>query len=817
MKGLLQDVRYALRQMRKHPGFALVIVVTLALGIGANTAIFSVINAVLLRPLPYKNANRLVMIWQQNPHRGWFENNVSGANFLDWKKQNHVFTDIAAFESRTFNISGDAKPEEVAGQRVTTNLFSVLDVQPFRGRLFLPEEECQDKAAVVVSYALWQHHFGRSPGLVGRTISINGQSFPVVGILPANFDDAYTVRFAEHTQLWMSGIEPFPQGREFHEYRAIARLKPRVTPVQAQAEMDTIAARLEREYPDSKGWGVALVNLHDQVVQYTRPALLILLGAVALVLLIACANVANLLLVRATGREKETAIRASLGATRGQLIRHFLVESSLLAVIGAGTGLALAPWVTGVLLRLSPPTTPRIEGVGIDALVLLFVFVIALGTGIIFGLAPALGASRVDVHQSLKEGGRSSTSAKGRKLRDALVICEFGLALALLVGAGLMIKALVHLHGVDLGFNPNNLLSVKVPLEGPHYQRSQHQVEFFAQLVQRVETIPGVGAASISRGVPMAGWAGWDFVTADNPHPPPGDVPDANYVVIGPHYFETMQIPLLAGRSFSDFDATTSQPVAIVSESLAQKYWHGQDPIGKRIKASGDGNDTTQPWLTVVGVARNVRTEGQYAPFLPEIYVPYTQYPWVLSPRHILIRTMGDPLQIVPEIRHAVASIDKDVPVSDITTMNEIVAGPVQQGETIMRLLGGFAGLALVLAGIGIYSVVSYSVSQRAHEIGVRMALGANRGRVSRLVVEEGLLLTLIGVAVGLLGSFGITRALQSLPFEMRWLLLFDVRPTDPLILATVSATLVCVALLASYIPAQRAAGVDPMVALRSE
>ena len=817
MTGLLQDLRYALRQLRKSPGFTAVVVIMLALGIGANTAIFSVVNAVLLRPLPYKDADRLVMIWQQNSHRGWFENNISGANFLDWKKQNHVFTDIAAFESRTFNLSGDSKPEEITGQKVTTNLFSVLEVQPLRGRLFLPEEERQDKTAVIVSYALWQQHFGGNPGLVGKNISINGQSFPVVGILPPNFDDAYRARFAEHTKLWISGIEPFPQGREFHEYRAIAGLKPGVTLARAQVEMDTIAARLEQQYPESKGWGVALVNLHDQVVQYTRPALLVLLGAVTLVLFIACANVANLLLVRATGREKETAIRTSLGASRCQLVRQFLVESTLLAVIGAGAGLALAPWAAGVLARLSPPETPRIEGVGIDGLVLLFVFVIALGTGIIFGLAPALAASKVAVHESLKESGRSSTSRKGRKLRDVLVICEFALALALLVGAGLMIKALAHLHGVDLGFNPNNLLSVKVPLEGLRYQNPQQQIEFFTQLLQRVETIPGVRAASISRGVPMAGWAGWNFVTADNPHPPAGDVPDANYIVIGPHYFETMQIPLREGRRFTDFDASTSQPVAIVSESLAQKYWHGQDPSGKRLKASGDANDTTQPWLTVVGVARNVRTEGQYAPFLPEIYVPYAQYPWVLSPRNILVRTIGDPLEIVPEIRHEVATLDQDVPISDISTMNEVVVGPVRQGETIMWLLGGFAALALVLAGIGIYSVISYSVSQRTHEIGVRVALGANRGDVSGLVVKQGLVLTLIGVAAGLLGAVGIARALASLPFEMRWLLLFDVRPTDPLIFAAGSAILVCLALLASYIPARRVAKVDPMVALRYE
>jgi putative ABC transport system permease protein len=818
METIGQDLRYALRQLRKSPGFTVVAVLTLALGIGANTAIFSVVNAVLLKPLTYKNADSLVMVWQQNPHRGWSQNNVSGANFLDWKKQNHVFTDIAAIESNSFNLSGGAKPEEVAGERVTTNLFSVLEVQPWRGRLFLPEEERQDKAAVIASYALWQQHFGGDTALIGKHILVNGKSYPVVGILPATFDDAYAMSFTSHTQFWISGMEPFPETREFHQYRAIARLKPEVTLAQAQAEMDTIAGRLEQQYPESKGWGVALVKLHDQVVEYTRPALLILLGAVGLVLLIACANVANLLLVRASGREKETAIRVALGASRSQLVRQFLVESILLAMIGATAGLALAAWGSGILVRLSPPDTPRIEGAGIGAFVLLFTFVVALGTGIVFGLAPALGSSKPDVHESLKESGRSSAgSRRGRKLRDVLVICEFGLALALLVGAGLMIKALAHLHGVDIGFNPNNLLSVKVPLEGPQYEDPRSQVQFFGRLLGRIEAIPGVEAATISRGVPMYGWAGWSFVTADNPNPPAGEVPDANYVVIGPRYFQTLQVSLRGGRRFADFDTASSQPVAIVSESLAQKYWHGQDPIGKRLKASGDANDKTQPWLTVVGVAGNVRTEGQYAPFLPEIYVPYTQYPWALWPRHILVRTTGDPLAIVPQIRGEVAALDKDVPVSEITTMEEIVAGPVQQGQTITWLLGGFASLALVLAAVGIYSVISYAVSQRTHEIGVRMALGATHVNVAGLVVKRGLILTSIGVAMGALGAFGIARLLAELPFEVRWLLLFDVHPADPLIFAMVSAILVAVALLASFVPARRAAKVDPMVALRYE
>jgi predicted permease len=818
MYGLIQDVRYALRQLRKNPGFAAVAVITLALGIGANTAIFSAVNAVLLRPLPYENSDRLVRMWEQNPHRGWHENVVSGANFLDWKKQNHVFTDVAAFEDNTFNLTGGDKPQEVAGKRVTTNLFSILGVQPLRGRLFLPEEEQQGRAAIIVGYGLWQQRYGGDPALIGKQVTLNGRSYPVVGILPASFTDDYAAPLNSNPQVWISGIEPFDEGREAHEYQVIARLKPGATLAGSRAELDTIASRLEQQYPESRGWGVQLIGLHDQVVERTRPALLVLLGAVSLVLLIACANVANLLLVRATGREKETAIRAALGASRAQIIRQFLVESTLLSMIGAVAGLVIAAWGQAILVRLAPPDTPRIEGAGINGLVLLFAFVVALGTGIIFGLAPALKAAQTNVQESLKEGGRSATGGtRTRRLKDALVVCEFGLALALLVGAGLTIKALAHLHNVEIGFNPHHLLAVEMRIEGSQHEDPPRQAEFFRELLSRIEALPGVEAASISRGVPIRGWDGWYFVTADQPNPPAGEVPDANYVVIGPHYFRTMQIPLRAGRPFADSDTPNTEQVVIVSESLARKYWPGENPIGKRLKIGSDANDKSEPWLSVVGVAGNVRSDGQYWPFRSEIYVPYTQYPWALWPRHLLVRTAGDPLAIVPALRHVVAALDKNVPVYNATTMDEVVAGPLQESQTIMWLLGAFAALALGLASVGIYSVISYAVTQRTHEIGIRMALGASPQEVAGLVVRRGAVLALIGVVVGLVGALGIAGIFSRLPFQMRLLLLFDVRPTDPLTIVTVSVVLSVVALLASYIPARRAAKVDPMVALRYE
>lgn len=813
-----QDLRYTLRTLHRDRAFALIAVVILALGIGANTAIFSVIHRVLLRPLPYKEADRLVMVWEQNPHRGWFENIVSSANFLDWKKQNDVFTDMAAFESDSFNLTGENKPEEVAGERVTTNLFSVLGVQPFRGRLFLPEEEKQGNAAVVLSYGLWQERYGGDAGIAGKAITVNGERLTVVGILRASFTDDYSSSFAPRSRLWVSGLDLKPEFREFHNFHAIARLKAGVSWRQAQAEMDTIASRIEQQYSESKGWGVALVQLHDQVVETTRPALLVLLCAVGLVLFIACANIANLSLVRATRREREIAIRTALGASRRRIIRQLLIESTLVSLIGAALGLLLAGWGSEILVRLSPPGTPELEGVGIDGMVLLFAVAVAVGTGIAFGLAPALQASKTQVSETLKAGGRGSeVSANRGRLRDVLVVCEFGLALTLLFAAGLMIRTLVHLNRVDVGFDPENVVTMKVPLKSQRYEEQRTQAQFFQQLVARIEALPGVQAASVSRGVPMNDWAGWDFVTADNPYPPAGEVPDANYVVIGPDYFRTLGIPLRAGRAFSEADTSAGQRVAIVSESLAQKHWPGENLTGKRLKIGSDANDPKVPWLTVVGVAGNVRSQGQFAPFVPEIYVPYTQYPWALSPRQIVVRTASNPAAIVEAIRQEVAAIDKDVPISEVITMKEVVAGRIRQEQTVMQLLGVFAALALILAGIGIYSVISYAVTQRTHEIGIRVALGASQPTITRMVVRQGLMLAAIGVVLGLAGALGITRILSSLPVEVRTSLLFDIRPFDPLTLGSVASILVFVAMAACYVPARRASRIHPMVALRHE
>ena len=619
--------------------------------------------------------------------------------------------------------------------------------------------------------------------------------------------------------MWVSGLDLHDEGREFHNYSAIAKLKPRVTLAEAQAEMDTIAHRIEDQYPDSKGWGVALVELHAQAVEQTRPTLLVLLCAVGLVLLIACANVANLLLVRATKREREIAVRSALGAGRGRIVRQLLIESTLLSLLGLAMGLLLAGWASGVLSRLFPPETLGITGAGINVAVLLFAIAVALATGICFGMVPALEASRTGMNEALKESGRGSDKGAKRKLlRDLLVVSEFALALTILFGAGLTIRALVHLTRVELGFNPESLLTMKVPLQGPQYERDQQkQALFYRQLIARVKALPGVEAATVARGVPMDDWAGWDFVTADNPRPPAGEVPGANYLVVGPDYFRTLGIPVRAGRPFSENDTATGEPAAIVRQALADKYWPGQNPIGKRLKIGSDPDDQKLPWLSVVGIVGNVKSNGQFAPFSPEIYVPYTQFPWILHPRHIVVRTASSPAAIVSAIRAEVANLDKEVPVVDVASMNEIVARTVRPNKTVMLLLGSFAALALMLAAIGIYSVISYAVTERTHEIGIRMALGADRESVTRMVVRHGLQLTSIGIFLGLAGAFGITRVLSSLPIQVRTPLLFDIRPLDPLTLVSVSGLLTVVALIACYVPALRATSVEPTVALRYE
>ncbi len=809
-ENLFQDARYALRQLRKSPAFSFTAVLTLALGIGVNTAVFSIVHAVLLRPLPFKNSDRLVLVWEENLHRGWLHNIVSSANFNDWKKQNHVFSDIALVDPfPTFNVTGRGEPLEVQAEQVTPNLFSVLGVQPFLGRSFLPEEGRPGSARVVIlGHALWQRRYGGDRSLIGKQISLNSQNYTAIGVMPVGFSDVYSRSQDTNAQIWVSALDLSAPGRTNHDYISVARLRPGVTLQQAQAEMDTIAAGIEKQYPESKGWGVQLISLHDEVVGDSRPALLILLVAVALVLLIVCVNLANLLLARSAVRVRELAVRRALGANRGRLISQLLTESLLLSVSGALAGLWIAGMGVKGLVFIAPVDTPGIETAGLHPLVLAYTAGIALLTAILFGLLPALGLSNPELNSSLKESSRGSTEAgkagKAGKIRRILVSVEFALALVLVVSAGLMLKTLLNMHRVPLGFQPDHVLTMRVPLNEVKYNEQQ-QADFYQRLLARLSAMPGIRYATVSRGIPILGWAGQGFVTQEHPHPAPADLPDGNYLAVGSRYFDVLRIPLIRGRAFTEHDTQSALPVAIVNQALARSQWPGRNPLGERIRL----NRENAPWWTVVGVSANVRTLGPENDFLPEIYVPYTQHPWFLTPHHLLIRTEASPLSVLPSVRRVIGELDPEQPIADVRTLEAVAADPLALRHFLADLLLGFAFLALLLAAIGVYGVMAYSVTQRQREIGIRMALGANQRKVLGAILTDGLRCALFGITIGLAGAFGATRLLSSQ--------LYGVKATDPWMFASVALLLSLVAAFAAYVPARRAAQVDPITVLRHE
>ncbi|MBV8897099.1 MAG: ABC transporter permease [Acidobacteriaceae bacterium] len=808
LETIWQDVSYALRQLRASPAFSITAILTLALGIGANTAIFSVVKAVLLNPLPYHEPERLVMVWERNLHRGWPHNIVSAANFRDWREHNHVFAAMAIFQTRAFSLSdGTGDPAEVNAEQVSPNLFSVLGVKPFIGRDFLPEEGKPGSARVaIVGNALWRGRYGSDPRLVGRQISLDEQSYTVIGIMPATFADAYVAHGLLNAQLWTSGLDLSNQDRTDHGFIVMARLKPGVSIQQAQTEMDVVSTRIQREDPNDFGWTTLVLGMHDDIVVETRPALIILLTAVTLVLLIACVNLANLLLARGARRVREAALRTALGASRCRLVRQLLTESSLLSVLGAGLGLLLAGAAAKALATFAPADAVGLANAGLNPTVLEYTLGLAVLTTLLFGLLPALGLSRPDLNKALKEGGRNTSESPGAQtFRSVLVSAEFALSLALLIGAVLMVRTIASLREINPGFNPDRLLTMEIFLDSPRYAPAGSHVHFFKQLLDRIQSLPGVQYASVSRGIPLEGWSGNGFVTAENPRPAFSEMPDANAVMVGARYFRTMGIPLLAGRGFTDADRESTLPVAIVNQELARESWPGQNPLGKRLKMYGNF-----PWLTVIGVSGNVRTQGLNVGFFPEIYMPYEQYSsWGQRPFNLVIRTSGKPLSVLPAVRRAVAELEAHLPISNVRTMDQVTNETMSLKDFLTMLLASFAGLALVLAAIGIYGVMAYSVAQRTQEIGVRMALGAKPKDVIGSVIRRGVGLACAGSIVGLTAALALTRFLSAQ--------LYGVTPTDAFTFAVAPLIVMVVAVLATYIPAHRAAQIDPIIALRCE
>jgi putative ABC transport system permease protein len=804
---LWQDLRYGLRMLVKNPSFTIIAVIALALGIGANSAIFSVVNTVLLRPLPYKEPDRLVMVWEEATQQGFPSNTPSVANFIDWRNQNQVFEGMAATARQSFNLTGVGDPERIDGRRVSANLFTLLGVEPQLGRAFLPEEDRPGaNRVVIISHGLWQRRFGSDMNITGKSLNLNGESFTVVGVMPPQFQFP-----SREDEMWVpiafDSEEAANRGRHFLE--VIARTKPGITLQQAQAEMNTIAARLQQQYPDyNTRVGIALTPLHEQVVGDIKPALLVLLGAVGFVLLIACANVANLLLARAAGRQKEIAVRIALGASRLRLIRQFLTESVLLAALGGIVGLMLSLWGVNLLKAFIPKNISQAQAITVDARVLGFTLLVSLLTGLIFGLAPATQASNFNLNETLKEGGRDTAAgSRGNRIRGLLVIAEVAVSLILLIGAGLLINSFLRLRNVDPGFRTDKLLTMQVVLPESKYPDQTRRSAFYTDLVRRVEALPGVKSAAVTNSIPLVFQGDSFYISIEGrPDPPPDQRTDVVTRVTTPHYLNTMGIELLKGRQFVEQDRADSPPVAVISETLARRFWPGEDPLGKRIKAGS--SDSDNPWITIIGVVKDVRQFKLNTDPKLQMYVLYAQVDY-FEPRDLVVSTEVEPMGLAATVRRTVWEIDKDQPVSNISTMEDVLSESVARQRFSMLLLGIFAALALILAAVGIYGVMSYSVAQRTHEIGIRMALGAQASDVLKLTVGGGLKLVLIGVVIGLAAAFILTRVMSSL--------LFGVSATDPITFITISLVLISVALLASYIPARRATKVDPMVALRYE
>ena len=803
MQTLWQDLRYGIRTLLAKPGFALVAIVTLALGIGATSTIFSFVNGILLRPLPYENSERLVLLDEAAPKRGIPSMGVSFPNFVDWREQNGVFAGVAAYDDRSFALTGGGEPEQLSGGIVSHNIFVILGVAPMLGRKFRPEEDGPDQSDVVIlSHGLWERRFGADSGIIGQSIIVNNRARVVVGVMPLGF------KFPETAELW---IPLTPEVRNWtrndHGISAVGRLKPGVTLEQAQADINAVARRIEELHPvTNEGMGVSLIPLRDGLVGDFRKALLLLLGVVGLVLAVACANVANLLLARASARQREIAVRAALGASRWRVFRQLLTESFLLGVTGGALGLVLALWGLDLLLAAIPVDLPFWMKFNLDWRVLGFAAGTALLTSLFFGVAPALQAARIDLNETLKEGGRGGAGASRHRLRRALVIAEVALSLILLIGAGLMTRSFLRLQQVNPGLNAENVLTLRVSLPSAKYDAPEKRQDFFKQLLERTRALPGVQAAGAISNLPLGGGSlGRSLTVEDYPVLSVGQTPLVNNCVITPNYFGAIGITLLTGRDFTNADARDAAKVTIIDERLAREYWPNESPLGKRIRF-GPPEDN-EPWHTIVGVVGEVKHESLNLTRRKSVYLPHAQIS--IGGMALAVRTRAYPESLAAAIRDQVKELDPNQPVTAVRTMSEVISRSVWQPRLYAILFGVFAAVALLLASVGIYGVMSYTVAQRTHEIGIRMALGAGRGDVLRLVITQGMWLVLVGVGIGVLASLALTRLMQSL--------LFGVGATDPVTFAGVTVLLAAAALIACYVPARRATKVDPMIALRYE
>jgi putative ABC transport system permease protein len=814
IESVLQDLRYAARVLRRAPLFSAVVALVLAMGIGANTAIFSLVHAVLLRPLPYPDPERLVVVREEQKDRGLFSD-ATAANFVDWRHQSGAFSSMAARRFATFNLTGGGEPERVVGAQVTDAYFTTLGVLPMLGRLFTAEDDQPGTPPVaLLGQGLWMRRFGGDRAIVGRTIDLDGRAHTVIGVLPAGAD---LPGGAE--DLWVP-LALGPQDLEAtgtHRLAVIARLGPNVGLEQARSEMTTIAQRLENVRPQSnKAWTVNVAPLHETLVENARPTLIALLGAVGLVVLIVCANVASLLLARAARRQREIAVRAALGASRTRLLRQLLFESVLLAVVGGAAGLALGAWSVEALAPLVPASLPFRAGPPVDRWVLGFTLLLSLGTGVLFGLAPALHASRARLSDSLKEGTRSGGGGRAaERLRGALMISEMALALVLLIGAGLLLRSFVRLQSVALGFDTRNLLTLDMSLPASRYAESRQVVGFYREVLDRVAALPGVAAAAATSDLPVASRGiGISVFVEGAPPLEPSKVPTALYRATSTDYLRSMGIRLLRGRPFDARDRDGGLRVAVINASMARLLWGQQDPTGRRFKVDENVNPQANTPLEVIGIASDIRHFGFGDEPQAEFYVPYLQAQpgyWQFNNRSLTLalRTTGDPRALVGAVRSAIAAVDKDLPLYNVRTMDDVLERSLASRRASMELLALFAAAALLLASIGLYGVVSYSVSQRTHEFGVRMAMGARERDVLRLVLGRAARLAVLGLGLGFAAALALSRVLATL--------VFGITVTDPVTFGAVGLILLAVALLASYLPARRAARLSPVSALRYE